>query len=76
MRQKTMFECQYCGDAHYAPMIRDTLWRQIAKEPGGLVCTSCMEKKLGRPLRAADLKDVPMNDGAKFFLKRLESRDA
>jgi hypothetical protein len=41
-------------------MIRNDLWA-VYGVGKGLLCISCMEYRLGRPLQADDLLDVPAN---------------
>ncbi len=44
-------------------MVHDDVWEAAGMTPnGGCLCIGCLEKRLGRQLRAGDFKDVPLND--------------
>jgi hypothetical protein len=46
-------------------MIHDELWNSVItdRDPAGrkYLCIACLEKRLGRTLRASDFQDVPLN---------------
>lgn len=59
--------CADCGRAHPSYMLKDSVWAEaIAEEPkrdtAQLLCMSCVEARLGRPLEHGDLDPVPVND--------------
>ena len=67
-----------------SPMLKDSLWLQIASEnPEGYLCSHCMEKRLGRPITVDDLmrfedgRHVPFNSYylRKFFPEELKKDD-
>jgi hypothetical protein len=44
-------------------MVHDHVWTAAGMgRPGGWVCLGCIEDRLGRPLTADDLADLPLND--------------
>ena len=51
--------CQLCRDplklSNEAPVLLDDLWRATFPD-NGVVCTACLENRLGRPITRADLK--------------------
>ncbi len=55
-------ECWSCGQVieTEAPMLHNALWYRLFPKHW-IVCTSCIVKKLGRPLHKSDLTDVPSN---------------
>ena len=54
--------CQDCGDlTHDGFMVHDEVW-DASGAGDGYICLDCLESRLGRPLVAADFKDVPLND--------------
>ena len=60
-----MVRCDCCGREYVyesSPMIKDSLWKKISNEHwegdrwvSELLCLECMERKLGRKIRVADL---------------------
>lgn len=72
--QKKRYACVDCGELHECWMVVDALWRQYVGMPRGIcVCYQCFEKRLGRKLTSADLKQVPSNTTLIYLLKRLEA---
>lgn len=61
---ETNIRCQYCGGKSYecvtSYMVKDSLWESSGEE--GIVCLSCFEESIGRPVTIEDLKDVPINE--------------
>jgi hypothetical protein len=53
-------------------IIIDSLWEEISKPQGKKIflCYPCIENRLGRRIKLSDLKDVKMNETAKFLLER------
>jgi hypothetical protein len=43
---------------------------------GDFLCIGCIEKRLGRPLTAADFADVPLNEPSPWDTPRLAARKA
>lgn len=37
-------------------ILKDSLWRQISDKWKDVLCVTCIEKKLGRPIEESDLK--------------------
>lgn len=62
--QQWQLNCQVCCKPHYnGYMVLDPLWLDVmGKEGGGIICMSCFENKLGRPLTLEDMTDAPIND--------------
>lgn len=57
------FSCKDCGvdQTYECPMIDDDVWLKVA--PKDIVlCTSCFQGRLGRPLKTSDLRPCPMTD--------------
>jgi hypothetical protein len=54
------FECQDCRGRPGAPMLKDALWADLGLD--GVICTACLEKRMGRPITNGDLTRCPMND--------------
>lgn len=77
---ETMFQCDDClveitsknGDY----VLHDALWAIVAPCPDGkgMLCYACLEKRLGRPLRLADLKPCPLTHSM-FFGAMLARRE-
>lgn len=73
------FNCKDCGvdtgaiDEYY--MVLDAVWIEAGggKPHRGLLCIGCLEKRLGRQLRAYDFLDCPLNHMTKMSA-RLRSR--
>jgi hypothetical protein len=43
--------------------VRDSVWKAAGMEPmGGCLCVGCLEKRLGRKLKAKDFGDNPLDD--------------
>jgi hypothetical protein len=61
----TGFFCMDCGcdtnanEQYY--MIRDGLWKSVNPRIDGMLCLMCLERRLGRSLRAFDFAQVPVN---------------
>jgi hypothetical protein len=57
-----------CVDCHRSIadefyMVQDSVWKRARMEPcGGFLCIGCLEKRIGRRLRARDFTDCPLND--------------
>lgn len=47
------------GSDHY--MVSDELWAAAGADRRDHLCVTCLEKRLGRPLAATDLADLPIN---------------
>jgi hypothetical protein len=59
-------DCEWAGDS---PMLMDEVWESIAKTQE-LLCTGCVESRLGRELEIADLKVCPMNSSTLYMMKK------
>jgi hypothetical protein len=65
MARASNWNCLDCGKStriskeYY--MIHDHLWSTVAKNPKGMMCISCVEKKLGRKLVPNDFTDCRLN---------------
>lgn len=62
-----VFLCMDCGsdtsitDEYY--MLKDFVWLKANPKSRGMLCLSCVEKRLGRPITRKDFKlDVPVNE--------------
>ena len=59
------FLCLDCGadtdknEQYY--MLRDGIWRSINHKRKGMLCLTCAERRLGRPLVGADFSAAPVN---------------
>lgn len=42
-------------------MVRDGLWRSVNPSIDGMLCLSCLERRLRRGLRAIDFTQAPVN---------------
>jgi hypothetical protein len=50
----------YVNEQFY--MLHNELWAQVAADVDTMLCLDCFEKRLGRPLRAVDFAQVPLNE--------------
>lgn len=61
------FLCLDCGvdtseiDEYY--MVHDHVWAAANPDRRGMLCISCLEKRLSRTLDASDFTDFPVNRG-------------
>ncbi len=65
------FLCADCGTDMHADieddphpnknyyMVTNKVWRKYGDEPG--LCMNCLEERMGRPLKANDLRDCVLN---------------
>lgn len=62
---KIIFRCKGCGvdtnANHEYYMLKDKVWFQVMGKKRGMLCISCVEKKLGRELNRSDFTDCPLN---------------
>lgn len=65
------YECEDCSWAGDSPMLHDKLWLTIARKDE-LLCTGCVEKRLGRHLQPDDLRVCPMNSSTLYMMHRIE----
>jgi len=63
--------CLSCGtDDLDILMLSDEMWRKINPEIAGWLCLNCVEKRLGRPLHARDLKTFEYKQKSLAILKK------
>jgi hypothetical protein len=43
-------------------MVRDGLWLSVNRNVDGMLCLPCLERRLGRSLRAFDFTRAPINE--------------
>lgn len=59
------FLCVDCGvdtgKAHEFYFVDTKLWLSVMPSINGMLCVGCLEKRLGRQLRASDFPDVTIN---------------
>lgn len=66
MGKRRRFHCLDCKRdtgkmcEHY--VLQDRVWLSAHPSPIGMLCIGCLEKRLGRQLRAADFADCYVND--------------
>lgn len=66
--------CRHAGKWEYY-MVRDRLWAKAGmKKDDGYLCIGCLEKRIGRALRARDLPDLIVNIPDAWDTPRLLSR--
>jgi hypothetical protein len=54
--------CVECAADPGYYLVRDEVWAAGGLAPdGGLLCTGCLERRIGRPLAREDFPDVPIN---------------
>jgi hypothetical protein len=63
MRKTNPFICQDCGldtrnYEYYS--IKTEIWSTVTKQ-SGMLCISCLEKRLGRELQGEDFLECPLN---------------
>lgn len=63
-------ECEDCGHAPDAPMIKWEIWQSIAGGQKTLLCIGCVETRLGRSLISADLTSCVMNGALLYFMEK------
>jgi hypothetical protein len=60
------FFCADCDVATYVNqqyfMLHDELWARVAPKSGAMLCLSCVEVRLRRPLDERDFASVPLNE--------------
>jgi hypothetical protein len=67
-------DCAGCGASNcFGPMIDGELWLSIADDPEEYLCFGCMEKRLGRRIKAADLIPCSINHTSRVLAMRLET---
>lgn len=72
------FECLDCNvntseiGEYY--MVKDELWYSVVQDGNGMLCFSCLERRIGRPLVITDFTGAPINfmmATTKDFITRL-----
>ena len=66
--------CRRKGRSEYY-MVRDKLWGTAGMKRGFL-CVGCLERRVGRRLRAKDFTPAPINDPSPWDTPRLAARKA
>jgi len=62
----------YVNEQYY--MLKDRLWRKIHPSTDGMLCLSCAEKRLGRPLTRRDFTSARLNTGQARICPELAAR--
>ena len=62
-------------DEYYS--VRNHIWRRAVEKSQrhGMLCLSCLERRLGRPLRSQDFISAPVNDCVSRFLNQRQTSD-
>lgn len=78
MQDDLAWYCLECGvdtfiiDEYY--MLKDSVWGSIVPIESGMLCVGCVEKRLGRKLRASDFTDCPLNMEIKSGIRKGSGR--
>lgn len=59
-----LINCDDCGETHakyYGPMLHDNLWSKVSDNFRQLLCSQCVEKRLGRKIEFEDMKLCPLS---------------
>lgn len=65
------YTCKDCSRKAWGPMLLDRVWfGELGMGRRDLLCARCTERRLGRPVGLADLRDVPMNEALILELRR------
>lgn len=60
--------------AHEFYSLHDRIWRKANPKIEGMLCLSCVEKRLGRQLKSKDFQHAPINEENAVFSELLASR--
>ena len=73
--KRTKFLCLDCnidtGKIHEHYFIHTPLWLSINKTINGMLCISCLEKRLNRILTKDDFPQVHVNDPKRYKMSQL-----
>ena len=57
-------------------MVKNEIWKKVNPELTGMLCITCLERKLGRQLKSEDFTDCLLNkrkDKSSLLLSRLNN---
>lgn len=72
-RHQGVTGCSTCDTRILGPVLHDEVWTGICLHHREILCQGCMEHRLGRALKADDLKPVPWNQYRTAFISIMRS---
>jgi hypothetical protein len=73
-RRNRCMDCRSTESGGHDYMLRDEIWLSIVPDRLGLLCLSCVEKRLGRRLSEDDFLFTPPEMMARMFAPKIHSR--